>query len=168
MSGIAGLLFSLVPTASPAQVAGALEQGAVPAQGVAFGRVDAAAALASLVPLAPSLPPVDAGSTKPSVGVASTTTLTRSGRLGTHGRTISFTTGPGRLVATLTVGAGRGGRSRLTLRRGARRVAVATGQRQVRLRAIVRRGRYVLRVAGPVGASFVLRIRHPRERGAGN
>jgi subtilisin family serine protease len=164
VSGIAGLLFSLVPTATPAQVAGALEQGAVPAQGVAFGRVDAAAALASLVPPPPPPPPpaVDAGSAAP------TTTLTRSGRLGTRGRTVSFATGPGRLVATLTVRAGPGGRSRLTLRRGSHRVAVATGRRHVRLRATVRRGRYVLLVTGPAGAAFVLRIRHPRERGAGN
>jgi subtilisin family serine protease len=168
VSGIAGLLFSLVPTATPAQVTSALEQGALPAQGVAFGRVDAAGALASLAPLPPPPPPVNGGSTKPSVGAAPTTTLARSGRIGRHGRTISFTTGAGRLVATLTVRAGSGGPSRLTLRRGDRRIARATGRRQVRLRATVRRGRYVLLVTGPAGASFVLRIRHPRERGAGN
>src|SRR4029077_6799713 len=40
-SGIAGLLFSLVPGSTPAQVAGALEQSAGPVKGVAFGRGDA-------------------------------------------------------------------------------------------------------------------------------
>jgi subtilisin family serine protease len=163
VSGIAGLLLSLVPSATPADVASALEQSAVPIDGVAFGRADAQRALASLSPPAAGSPPPAKGSgARPSPGA--TTTETRSGRIGANGRTYSLVTGAGRLVARLTV---RGGAARLTLLHHGRRIATARGENQVRLQATVRRGRYRLVVSGPADASFVLKLRYPRERGAG-
>jgi subtilisin family serine protease len=53
VSGIAGLAFSLVPGATPAQVEQAIETTAVPIAGVASGRVDAFATLHSLAPTLP-------------------------------------------------------------------------------------------------------------------
>jgi subtilisin family serine protease len=163
VSGIAGLLFSLVPSATPAQVASALEQSAVPIEGVTFGRVDAERALATLLPP----PPAKGSGEKTAPGAETSTTLTRSGRIGANGRSYSLATGAGRLVATLIVRGGAGGHSRLTLRHAGRLVATAGGVTRVRLRATVRRGRYRLVVSGPADASFVLRLRYPRERGAG-
>jgi subtilisin family serine protease len=170
VGGIAGLLFSLVPGATAAQVASALEQSAVPITGVTFGRVDAKRALASLLPL-PSPPPT---ATKPSAHKRGTTpapvssvTVTRSGRIGAGGRAYSLVTGAGRLVARLVVRNGAGGLSRLTLLHAGRRVATSRGETQVRVRARVRRGRYRLVVSGPADASFVLKLRYPRGRGAG-
>jgi subtilisin family serine protease len=158
VSGIAGLLFSLVPSTTPAQVAGALEQGATPIAGVTFGRVDAQRALANLVPPPVTTPPPAKGSgAKPPPG----TTVTRSGRMGTKGRSYSLTTGAGRLVARLIVHRRSGGRSRLTLFHLGRRIATAGGESQVRLQATVRRGRYRLVVSGPADASFVLKLRYP-------
>ncbi len=141
----------------------------MPIGGVTFGRVDAQRALASLVPLPPPppSPPAKGGDAKTAPGAGASTTVTRSGRIGAKGRTYSFATGAGRLVARLTVRGGAGRRSRLTLRHGARLVAAASGTARLRLRATVRRGRYRLVVSGPAGASFVLTLRHPRKRGAG-
>jgi subtilisin family serine protease len=163
VSGIAGLLFSLVPSATPAQVASALEQSAVPIEGVTFGRVDAERALARLLPA----PPAKGSGEKTAPGAGTSTTFTRSGRIGANGRSYSLATGAGRLVATLIVRGGAGGHSRLTLRHAGRLVATAGGVTHVGLRATVRRGRYRLVVSGPADASFVLRLRYPRERGAG-
>lgn len=163
VSGIAGLLFSLVPSTTPAGVASALEQSAVPIGGVTFGRVDAQRALASLSPPAPaagSPPPAEGSATKPSPGAS--TTETRSGRIGARGRTYSLATGAGRLVARLTVRGGSGRLSRLTLLHLARRIATAGGKTRIRLQATVRRGRYRLVVSGPADASFVLKLRYPR------
>jgi len=50
VSGIAALAFSLVPSATPAQVEQAIEASAVPIPGVASGRVDAYATLHTLAP----------------------------------------------------------------------------------------------------------------------
>jgi subtilisin family serine protease len=163
VSGIAGLLFSLVPGSTPAQVAGALEQSAVPIKGVTFGRVDAPRALASLLPA----PPAQGSGDAAAPGAAPSATLTRSGRIGARGRSYSLVTGAGRLIATLTVRGSAGRPSKLTLRHGGRPVATASGVTRVRLRATVRRGRYLLIVSGPSSASFVLKLRYPRERGAG-
>jgi subtilisin family serine protease len=164
VSGIAGLLLSLVPSATPADLTSALEQSAVPLDGVTFGRVDAQRALTSLSP--PAAGPAAKGSgAKHSPGAS--TTETRSGRIGARGRTYSFATGAGRLVARLTVRGGSGRLSRLTLLKRGRRIAGAGGQTWVRLRATVRRGRYSLVVSGPPDAAFVLKLRYPRERGAG-
>ena len=163
VSGIAGLLFSLVPGSTPAQVASALEQSAVPIGGVTFGRVDAERALASLLPA----PPAQGSGDQTAPGAAPSATLTRSGRIGAKGRTYSLATGAGRLVATLTVHGSAGRRTKLTLRHAGRVVATAGGVTRVRLRAKVRRGRYRLVVSGPADASFVLKLRYPRERGAG-
>ena len=163
VSGIAGLLFSLVPGSTPAQVASALEQSAVPVGGVTFGRVDAQRALASLLPA----PPARGSGDQPAPGTAPTATLTRSGRIGAKGRTYSLATGAGRLVATSTVRGAAGRRTKLTLRQASRVVASAGGVTRVRLRATVRRGRYRLAVSGPADATFVLKLRYPRERGAG-
>jgi subtilisin family serine protease len=166
VSGIAGLLFSLVPGATPAQVASALEQSAVPLGGVTFGRVDAARALATLSPPAAAPPPpANGATTKPSPPAS--TTERRSGRIGAKGRAYSFATGAGRLVARLIVRRRSDGVSRLTLFHLGRRIATAGGETRIRLRAIVRRGRYRLVVSGPADASFVLKLRYPRERGAG-
>jgi subtilisin family serine protease len=166
VSGIAGLLLSLVPSATPADLASGLEQSAVPLDGVTFGRVDAQRALASLSPPAAGAPPAAKGSgAKHSPGAS--TTETRSGRIGARGRTFSFATGAGRLVARLTVRGGSGRLSRLTLLQRGRRIARAGGQTRVRLQATVRRGRYRLVVSGPADAAFVLKLRYPRERGAG-
>jgi subtilisin family serine protease len=169
VSGIAGLVYSLVPSATPARVASALEQSAVPIEGVTFGRVDAQLALASLLPPPPppTPPPATGSDAKTAPGTGATTTLRRSGRIAGKSRTYSFATGAGRLVAGLTVRGGGGRRSRLILRHGARLVAAASGTTRVRLRATVRRGRYRVVVSGPAGASFVLKLRHPRKRGAG-
>jgi subtilisin family serine protease len=163
VSGIAGLLFSLVPSATPAGVASALEQSAVPIVGVTFGRVDAQRALANLSPPAPapgSPPPAKGSGAKPSRG--GSTTKTRSGRIGARGRTYSLATGAGRLVARLTVRGGAGRPSRLSLLHRGRRIASAAGETKVRLRATVRRGRYRLVISGPADAIFVLKLRYPR------
>ena len=159
VSGIAGLLFSLAPSTTPAQVTGALEQSATPIAGVTFGRVDARRALASLVPAPPVTTPTPAkgSGAKHPPG----TSVTRSGRIGAKGRSYSLTTGAGRLVARLIVHRRSGGRSRLTLFHLGRRVATVGGESQVRLQATVRRGRYRLVVSGPADASFVLKLRHP-------
>jgi subtilisin family serine protease len=164
VSGIAGLLFSLAPGSTPAQVASVLEQSAVPTAGVTFGRVDAERALASLLPA----PPAEGSGGKPAPGAAApTTTLTRSGRIGAKGLTYSLATGAGRLLATLTIRRAARRRSKLTLRHAGRVVATAGGVTRIRLRATVRRGRYRLVVSGPPDASFVLKLSYPRERGAG-
>jgi subtilisin family serine protease len=140
VGGIAGLLFSLVPSATPAQVASALEQSAVPIGGVTFGRVDAEARAGEPVAARSRLsPPARAPgrSLPPAI-----TTETRSGRIGAKGRAYSFATGAGRLVARLTVRRSSDGLSRLTLFHLGRRIATAGGETGVRLRATVRRGRY--------------------------
>ncbi|HSS81551.1 MAG TPA: S8 family serine peptidase [Gaiellaceae bacterium] len=165
VSGIAALLFSLVPNATPAEVAGALEQSATPIAGVTFGRIDAQRALANLVPPPPvaTPPPAKGSDAKPPPAA----TVTRSGRIGANGRSYSLTTGAGRLVARLVVHGGSGGRSRLSLFHQGRRVATAGGESGVRVQATVRRGRYRLVISGPADASFVLKLRYPRGRGAG-
>jgi subtilisin family serine protease len=163
VSGIAGLLFSLLPGSTPAQVASALEQSAVPIGGVTFGRVDAERALASLLPA----PPAQGSGGQTAPGATPSATLTRSGRIGAKGRTYSLATGAGRLVATLTVRGSAGRRTKLALRHAGHVVATAGGVTRVRLRATVRRGRYRLVVSGPADAFFVLKLRYPRERGAG-
>jgi subtilisin family serine protease len=163
VSGVAGLLFSLVPGSTPAQVAGALEQSVVPIQGVAFGRVDAERALGSLLPP----PPAKKSGEQPVPKATPPTPVTRVGRIGAKGRTYSLATGAGRLVATLTVRGSAGRRTKLTLRHAGRAVASAGGVTRVRLRATVHRGRYLLVISGPARASFVLELRYPRERGAG-
>ena len=155
VSGIAGLLFSLVPGATPGQVASALEQSAVPIEGVTFGRVDAERALASLQPPSPAA--AKGSQAKPA---PATSTTTRSGRFGSQSRTYSFATGAGRLVARLLVR--RGSACRLTLVHRGHHIATAAGRTQVRLRATVQRGRYRLLVSGPAGVSFVLKLRYPR------
>jgi subtilisin family serine protease len=158
VSGIAALLVGLVPSATPDQVALALEQSAVPIPDVVFGRVDAAGALEALSPAPATVTapaPTGASSTK-------TTTVFRD-RIGRRGRSFWITAGAGILRAKLT--AGRTDRPiRLALRRAGRVVAARSGRRLIRLRARTRPGRYRLVVTGPVGLVFRLTLSYPPGR----
>ena len=91
-SGIAALCLTAAPETSPGQLVQTLERTAVPVSGVAFGRVDAYAALRAV---APGLAPPK--STK------APKSRTIRGRLGESGRTVPLKVGGGMLRATVTV-----------------------------------------------------------------
>jgi subtilisin family serine protease len=137
VSGIAALALSAAPEASPADLMRGLEQTAVPIQRVAYGRVDAYAALRKLAPgLAPS--------TSAGAGVRRRV----QGRLGLRGWTVAVTCGPGLLRATLTTATRPRQPIMLALRRGARLLASAHGRRRITLHARVTRGSYRLVISG--------------------
>jgi subtilisin family serine protease len=157
VSGIAGLALTAAPRAGPSQLTTALEQTAAPMGGVAFGRVDASAALRALGGVPPSSPPQQGGD---ATGSDATVRHEFRGRLGPR-QSFRISTGAGVLRATLSVKTRR--RVVLELRRGGRLVSSAAGRRRVRLVARVSRGRYrlVVPATGAAGA-FVLTVTCPR------
>jgi subtilisin family serine protease len=170
VSGIAALAFSLVPSATPAQVEQAIEASAVPIPGVASGRVDAYATLHTLAPgLAPTEMPAPsqaqprggASGTGTSAGARRTKVVT--GRVA-HGRTASVVLAAGAGVLRATVKA-RTGRPTIRLRLVAagRVAASARGAGGASLRAQVRRRSYRLVVSTtsrrPV--AFALTVSYP-------
>jgi subtilisin family serine protease len=148
VSGIAGLAFSLAPSATPADVEQAIESTAVPVEGVVSGRVDAFGVLRAL---APSLAPQPAGESEAGTGVPAKPAparLTKVVRVKARLRkpaTLTIATGPGSLEATARV-AGRPARILLRLVSAGRVVAAARGGGGARLRRQVAAGRQRLLV----------------------
>jgi subtilisin family serine protease len=155
VSGIAGLALAAAPDAGPSQLTNALEQSAVPMDGVAFGRADASAALRALGAVPPSVPGGDRAS-----GSGGRVRRQFRGRLGPR-HSFSVPTGAGVLRATLSVDSRR--RIVLELHRAGRLVSSSSGRRRIRLVTRVTRGRYRL-VIPATGASgeFVLTVACPR------
>lgn len=155
VSGIAGLLLGLVPSATPAQATEALERSAVPMTAVVYGRVDAERALNALSPPPPRTSPRASH-------LSRTTKRAVGGKLGPHGRNLEIVTGPGLLRVLFEVRGKGAAKIGVAVRRDGRRVASRTGRRRVRLRVTVRRGRYRIILTGPAGRRFRLLLAHPR------
>jgi len=176
VSGIAGLAFSLVPGATPAQVKQAIETTAVPIAGVVNGRVDAYATLHTLAPAlaqpgtpapgraAPESTPAPATGAGTRTGAPPRRTKVVAGKV-RQGRNASvvIATGAGLLRAAVTVR--QGGRARIAIRLLAGRSAVASarGAGRARLRAEVRARRYRLLVSttSRKPLTFTLTISYP-------
>jgi subtilisin family serine protease len=170
VSGIAALAFSLVPQATPAQVERALETTAVPIPGVATGRVDAYAALHALAPEPP--PPAPAPGAEPgqpSGGSAATAETARRTKV-VRGRLyraknakVVFTSGAGRLRATVKLRNARRVTVRLRLVAAGRVAASAHGKGGATLRAPVRERTYRLLVSADSQKrlAYVLTISYP-------
>jgi len=172
VSGIAALAFSLVPGATPAQVERALETTAVSIPGVVTGRVDAYGTLHALAPeLATPASPAPAAEPGQQSGVEQNAgsavkrrTKVVRGRL--RPRTtakVVFTSGPGRLQATVKMRSARRATIRLRLITAGRVVASARGKGGVTLRAAVRERMYRLVVSTNSSRSlaYVLTISYP-------
>jgi hypothetical protein len=137
VSGIAALAFSLVPSATPAQVEQAIESGAVSIPGVAAGRADAYATLHALAPALTSIGPGQARQEGGGTRARATRTKVVRGRLASRGsRSIVLKTGTGLLSATVEA-RGRP-RIRLSLVAAGRVVASARGSGRASLRTRVR------------------------------
>jgi hypothetical protein len=150
VSGTAGLLLSLVPAATPAELSDALEQSAVPMGGVVYGRVDADRALKALAPA----PPSSSGSG--SHGSKRMVSKVIAGRFGRTGRrSVQMTTGAGLLRLRFELRAGRA-RIGLAVSHGRRLVASRSGRRLVRLQTTVHPGRYQILLRAPAGSRFRL------------
>jgi subtilisin family serine protease len=171
VSGIAGLAFSLVPGATPADVEQALEATAAPIPGVVAGRVDAYAALRTLAPAYTAPPaPESGGGTAPPGTASRTDAAARTAKVvsGTfrRGRRVRFvlTTGSGVLRATLK--AGKAGRAvvRVRLLGAGHFVATARGIGRARLRAGVGAGTYrlVAETSSRRRLAFTLTASYPR------
>ena len=76
VAGIAGLMLSLKPSLTPAEIVSTLVATAVPVEGIAGGRIDPVAALAAIAPEAAGTTPPAAGSTAPPAP-PTTSSLTR-------------------------------------------------------------------------------------------
>jgi subtilisin family serine protease len=163
VTGIAGLAFSLVQGATPAQVEQAIESSAVPIPGVASGRVDA---YATLHALAPALAPTGTGQAGNEAGGATRVGVTKTkvvrGRLTRRrNRSIVVTTGTGLLRATAKA---RGRPTiRLRLLASGHIVASARGSGRATLRAQVRARTYrlVLSSTSRKPVRFTLTISYP-------
>jgi subtilisin family serine protease len=173
VSGIAALAFSLVPGATPAQVERALETTAAPIPGVVTGRVDAYGTLHALAPeLAPppAAPashagPGRQGGAEQNAGTAvKRRTKVVRGRMGPR-KTVKvvFTTGAGRLQATVKVRNARRAAIRLRLITAGRVVALARGKGGATLRAPLRQQTYrlVVSTSSPRSLAYVLTISYP-------
>jgi len=170
VSGIAALAFSLVPQATSAQVERAIETTAVPIPGVASGRVDAYGTLHALAPdLAPTAPASGAESAQPSGGSASTPGAARRTKV-VRGRlhrgknaSVVFTSGAGRLKATVKLRNARRVTVRLRLVTAGQVAASAHGKGGATLRAPVGKRTYRLLVSvGSVKSlAYVLTISYP-------
>jgi hypothetical protein len=165
VSGIAGLAFAVAPAASPAQVTQALEQGAAPARGVVYGRVDAYATL-RLLGATPGVSPPPQVSPSPAARRAGESTrftgrIARSER----GRRFVIRTGAGVVRATLSLRSLH--RSRVELRLVAPDgsvVARTRGSSRLRLRTKVDPTTYRLAVRrrpNSPGFAFTLAVRFP-------
>jgi thermitase len=155
VSGIAGLLVGLAPSATLAQLTEALERSAMPMTGVAYGRVDAERALNALSPLPPSSSP-------PGRHPSRRTKRALRGTLGAHGQSLVIVTGAGLLRVLFEVRGKPVPKIGVAVRHNGRRVASRTGRRRVRLRVTVRKGRYRIILTGPAGRPLRLVITHPR------
>jgi subtilisin family serine protease len=168
VSGIAGLAFSLAPTATPQQIEQALEVGAAPISGVSHGRVDAYGTLRALgapppAPSAASQPQNGAqqgGSTR---GAGRQTTvilgrLTRSRSL----RSFTFEPNSGLLQATAVL-AGHS-RAPVRLQLVGPTAAGSRGRGRAQLHVGLERGIYrlVLRAQTVVSVRFRLTIEYQR------
>jgi subtilisin family serine protease len=160
VSGIAGLAFSVAPSATPADVEQAIESTAVPVEGVVSGRVDAFAALRAL---APSVSPPSAGSTGAGGGApAARTKVVRLRARRGKPATLTLATAAGALEATAKVG-GRPARIVLRLVSAGRVVASARGAGAARVRTQVAAGRQrvVVSTAGRRAVRLVLTVTYP-------
>jgi subtilisin family serine protease len=163
VSGIAGLAFSLVPSATPAQVEEAIESSAVPIARVASGRVDA---YATLHALAPALAPIGTGQARRERGGGTRAGATRTkvvrGRLTRRqNRSIVLAAGTGLLRATAKA---RGRPTiRLRLLVAGRVLASARGVGRANLRAQVRTRTYrlVVSTTSRKPIRFALTISYP-------
>jgi subtilisin family serine protease len=173
VSGIAGLAFSLVPGATPAQVEQAIETSAVPIPGVTSGRVDAYGTLRALVPgLVQPGPPTPAppgaepqqgsGGVTPTGGTPRRTKVVAGSVTRGRNANVVFTTGSGLLQATVKARA-RSRAIRLRLVAAGRVGASARGAGRARLRAEVPAGRYrlVVSTTSRKRTSFSLTISYP-------
>jgi subtilisin family serine protease len=161
VSSLAGLLFSRNPEASPAQVENAIEQTARPLDFVHYGRVDAAAAIASFGAASPGAPAPAPGtpSSKPTGDVAPAITALVPAKTRVAGKEprLAFAviaSSPGKLEVELS---GGGGRHVLGLRAGSNRLSI-------HLPFAVRTGVHVLTLtstssAGVSGTTVQRRIR---------
>jgi subtilisin family serine protease len=158
VAGIAGLARSLQPGASNTQVETAIESSAINiGNGVAYGRVDAAAALTALGS--------GGGGTTPTPTPApatSTTTSTFSGSLNGKNASKSFsvTSGAGSLNASLTFSGTSSLKLQLVDSRGAV-LASSTGGSPVTVSGTVPAGQYKLVVGGGSKVSFTLKVTNP-------
>jgi subtilisin family serine protease len=174
VSGIAGLAFSLDPSATPADVERALEATAVPIPGVVAGRVDAYSALRALAPgFAPTPAPGPGDGSSPAgasgkpaseTGGAARTTRVETGIFGAGKRArLVVTTASGVLRATLT--ARRAGRAvvRLRLVAAGRVEAGSRGRGRTRLGARVgaRTYRLVADTTSRRRLAFTLTVSYP-------
>jgi subtilisin family serine protease len=165
VTGIAGLAFSLAPSATPAQVEQAIESSAVPIAGVARGRVDA---YATLHALAPALAPIGSGQAGQETGggarALARTKVVKGELTRRRNRSIVLTTGTGLLRATAT----SPGRATIRIRLWAARriVGSARGSGRARLRTQVRARTYRLVVSTPSSkpVRFALTITYPPPR----
>jgi subtilisin family serine protease len=166
VSGIAGLAFSLVPGATPAQVEQAIESSAVPIPGVASGRVDAYGTLRALAP-APAPAPIGSGQAQQEggdgagAGAATRTKVVRGWISRRRNRSIVLATGTG--VLSATANARRRATIRLRLLAAGRIAASARGAGRARLRAEVgvQRYRLVVSTSSRKPVRFSLTITYP-------
>ena len=163
VSGIAGLAFSLVPSATPAEVEQAIESSAAPVPGVVSGRVDAYGALHALAPaLVPAIDRQARQNTGGKTRAGSTTTKVVKGRVTRRrSRSIALAMGAGSLRATVRA-AGRAG-IRLRLLAPGRTVASARGAGRAGLRAQVRARTYrlIVSTSSRKPVRFALTISYP-------
>jgi subtilisin family serine protease len=171
VSGIAALAFSLVPSATPAQVEQAIEASAVPIPGVASGRVDAYATLHTLAPgLAPTetsapsqaQPQGGATGTGTSVGARRTKVVIGTLRSGKNASVV-LVTGAGLLRATAKARTGSRAAIRLRLVAAGRVAASARGAGRASLRVQVRAGAYrlIVSTSSRRRVAFALTISYP-------
>ena len=170
VSGIAALAFSLMPQATPAQVERALETTAVPIPDVVTGRVDAYGALHALAPDLALRPPASgAEPTQPSGGSASTagagrrTKVVRGRLYRGQNANVVFTSGTGRLQATVKLLNARRVTVRLRLVTAGRVVKSAHGKGGATLRAPVGERTYRLFVSADSlkRLAYLLMISYP-------
>jgi subtilisin family serine protease len=164
VSGIAGLAFSLVPSATAADVEHALEATAVPIPGVVAGRVDAFGALHALSPNSTPTAAPQPGPTSEAGGTGQATRVVKGKfRRGKPVRLV-LTVGSGTLQSTLK--ARKGGRSvvRLRLLATGHVEARARGRGRVRIetRVEARTYRLVADTKSRRRLAFTLTVSYPR------
>ena len=168
VSGIAGLAFSLVPTATPQQIELALEAGATPISGVARGRVDAYATLRALgaqpaAPRAPSQAPSSAPRRRASAGSGRQTTII-VGRLTRSRSERRFTLEPGSGLLRATVVLAGHPRTPLGLQLLGPTPAASRGRGRAELRVSVERSTYRLVLRAQTSGSLRFRLTIEYER----
>jgi subtilisin family serine protease len=154
VAGVAGLARSLNPSATTAQIVSAIESSAVNIGSViAYGRVDAGAALATLGGTAPAATTSPAASPSP----ASTTSATFSGSLTAKitSRSYSLASGAGTVQLSLTFS--KASSLNLTVTNATGQVLLQTsGASPLQASASVSAGAYSVTVSGSGRASFTL------------